>query len=77
MRMRNQKFKITFWLSYARVIYMLYSFRFVFGGAEEDRTPDPLLAKQMLSQLSYSPYLKLSAVSFQSSADSWKLITDS
>jgi hypothetical protein len=26
-----------------------------FGGAEEDRTPDPLLAKQMLSQLSYSP----------------------
>ena len=26
-----------------------------FGGAEEDRTPDPLLAKQVLSQLSYSP----------------------
>jgi hypothetical protein len=25
------------------------------GGAEEDRTPDPLLAKQVLSQLSYSP----------------------
>ena len=28
------------------------------GGAEEDRTPDPLLAKQALSQLSYSPSLK-------------------
>ena len=26
-----------------------------FGGAERDRTADPLLAKQMLSQLSYSP----------------------
>ena len=26
-----------------------------FGGAEEARTPDPLLAKQALSQLSYSP----------------------
>ena len=26
-----------------------------FGGAEEARTPDPLLAKQVLSQLSYSP----------------------
>ena len=26
-----------------------------FGGAEEDRTPDPLLAKQVFSQLSYSP----------------------
>ena len=26
-------------------------------GAEEDRTPDPLLAKQVLSQLSYSPKL--------------------
>ena len=26
-----------------------------FGGAEGARTPDPLLAKQVLSQLSYSP----------------------
>jgi hypothetical protein len=25
------------------------------GGAERDRTADPLLAKQVLSQLSYSP----------------------
>ena len=28
------------------------------GGAEEARTPDPLLAKQVLSQLSYSPAAK-------------------
>ena len=28
-----------------------------FCGAEEDRTPDPLLAKQVLSQLSYSPLI--------------------
>ena len=27
------------------------------GGAERDRTVDPLLAKQVLSQLSYSPNL--------------------
>ena len=27
----------------------------VFGGDEENRTPDPLLAKQVLSQLSYTP----------------------
>ena len=26
------------------------------GGADRDRTDDPLLAKQMLSQLSYSPF---------------------
>ena len=26
-----------------------------FGGANRDRTDDPLLAKQVLSQLSYSP----------------------
>ncbi len=26
-----------------------------FWGDEEDRTPDPLLAKQVLSQLSYAP----------------------
>ena len=25
------------------------------GGDEENRTPDPLLARQMLSQLSYTP----------------------
>ena len=27
----------------------------IFGGADRDRTGDPLLAKQVLSQLSYSP----------------------
>ena len=26
-----------------------------YGGADRDRTGDPLLAKQVLSQLSYSP----------------------
>ena len=29
--------------------------REISGGAEGIRTPDPLLAKQVLSQLSYSP----------------------
>ena len=28
---------------------------FLFGGARRDRTADPLLAKQVLSQLSYGP----------------------
>ncbi len=28
------------------------------GGDEEDRTPDPLLARQVLSQLSYTPVLQ-------------------
>ena len=28
----------------------------MFGGAEEDRTPDPLRARQVLSQLSYDPF---------------------
>ena len=28
-----------------------------FGGGKENRTPDPLLAKQVLSQLSYTPIL--------------------
>ena len=27
----------------------------IFGGDEESRTPDPLLARQVLSQLSYAP----------------------
>ena len=30
------------------------------GGDEEDRTPDPLLAKQVLSQLSYTPAVESS-----------------
>ena len=29
--------------------------RWLIGGAEEARTPDPLLAKEVLSQLSYGP----------------------
>ena len=32
-----------------------WAMRPFFGGDEEDRTPDPLLAKQVLSQLSYTP----------------------
>ena len=31
-----------------------------FGGDEEDRTPDPLLARQVLSQLSYTPMVLFS-----------------
>jgi hypothetical protein len=31
----------------------------VFGGGERDRTDDPLLAKQVLSQLSYTPLWRL------------------
>ena len=31
----------------------------VTGGAEGNRTPDPLLAKQVLSRLSYSPTLAI------------------
>ena len=38
-----------------------------FGGDEEDRTPDPLRARQMLSQLSYTPILLLSC-SFSASS---------
>ena len=30
---------------------------FLFSGAEGIRTPDPLLARQVLSQLSYNPML--------------------
>ena len=33
------------------------------GGDEEDRTPDPLLAKQVLSQLSYTPVLGFGGIS--------------
>ena len=32
-----------------------YPFALDSGGDEENRTPDPLLARQVLSQLSYAP----------------------
>ena len=35
--------------------YMNSQHIFVSGGGERDRTDDPLLAKQVLSQLSYTP----------------------
>ena len=31
----------------------------LFGGAEETRTPDPLRAREVLSQLSYGPFFVL------------------
>jgi hypothetical protein len=31
------------------------SYKPICGGDEENRTPDPLLARQVLSQLSYTP----------------------
>ena len=33
-----------------------------FGGDEENRTPDPLLARQVLSQLSYTPTTALTSL---------------
>ena len=43
-------------LSYEPVSFLTHlSRRWLFGGDEGDRTPDPLLAKQVLSQLSYTP----------------------
>ena len=37
------------------------------GGDEENRTPDPLLARQVLSQLSYTPINSLLRLSPQGS----------
>ena len=56
-------------LSYAPIHYALLSRAFLWsttavrphslvGGDEEDRTPDPLRARQVLSQLSYTPMIK-------------------
>ena len=47
-------------LSYEPILIRPAVVRFIpspFGGDEEDRTPDPLRARQVLSQLSYTPVL--------------------
>ena len=58
--------------------------RLIRGGADRDRTGDPLLAKQVLSQLSYSPLVirkyfsrRLDAVSGSRRADSKTLLISS
>ena len=35
------------------------------GGAREDRTPDPLRARQVLSQLSYGPIIQVTDIRHQ------------
>ena len=39
------------------MLHVEHTNRVGYGGAERDRTVDPLLAKQVLSQLSYSPLI--------------------
>ena len=45
------------------------------GGDEEDRTPDPLRARQMLSQLSYTPNFQVSSKLNNASSTSLPLLT--
>ena len=62
-----QHFLVTLFLFEKTFIFFLLLLRYsVFkqhkrhkspGGDEESRTPDPLLARQVLSQLSYTPIL--------------------
>ena len=49
--------KLIVFLCLSFVSLFLCSFQGSFGGDEEIRTPDPLLARQVLSQLSYTPTL--------------------
>ena len=45
--------------------FNLYNLKInLIGGAEEDRTPDPLRARQVLSQLSYDPSFFAAAFCF-------------
>ena len=52
------------------------SYEPVFGGDEEDRTPDPLLAKQVLSQLSYTPIFLCRSELKSSGGPKWTRTTD-
>ena len=46
------------------------------GGDEENRTPDPLLARQVLSQLSYTPILGQIFSSRKFGGPKWTRTTD-
>ena len=60
----STKFLMNVWLLQIKTSSLLKCFNLnkslknsLYGGAEEDRTPDPLRARQVLSQLSYDPFL--------------------
>ena len=52
------------------------SYEPLYGGDEEDRTPDPLLAKQVLSQLSYTPIFLCRSELKSSGGPKWTRTTD-
>ena len=54
---RQTRFRTPGVLYSPRIIPNSYRTPHLFGGGKENRTPDPLLAKQVLSQLSYTPNL--------------------
>ena len=43
------------YFSFSLIHYVFITSSSLIGGGKEVRTPDPLLAKQVLSQLSYTP----------------------
>jgi hypothetical protein len=54
-RLRHSAVRFTFAVRFCRSLPPAPRGGQVVGGAEEVRTPDPLLAKEVLSQLSYGP----------------------
>ena len=56
---RNKYLRFSFFLFTLFYNYLIPEIflSFYLGGGKEDRTPDPLLAKQVLSQLSYTPVI--------------------
>jgi hypothetical protein len=61
-KIRSKRFPLPAYLSLSAWLFLPTSMT---GGAERDRTDDLLLAKQALSQLSYSP---VSGISYRESA---------
>ena len=50
-------FRLLLLYSFQRTDFLMFWYQD--GGDEENRTPDPLLARQVLSQLSYTPMVRL------------------
>ena len=57
-------------------MYLYSVFNVLSGGDEENRTPDPLLAKQVLSQLSYTPIFLCRSELKSSGGPKWTRTTD-
>jgi hypothetical protein len=67
VKLFNHNFpRVNHFIDYLRIIFFEFPIAVFNGGGKRDRTADPLLARQVLSQLSYTPVFDIRLSIFDS-----------